>query len=77
MQIYFFECRAVAPRIERAVSPGRARSLACLRGQNGSGIYVMKVMYPPVGQRGASAVFKRVIPLPGAGRVKAMIFMGD
>jgi hypothetical protein len=31
MQIYFFECGAVATRIERVVSPGRARSPGLLK----------------------------------------------
>ena len=63
--IFFLSVGQLQPGLNGRFPRGERDHLACLRGRNGSGIYVMKVMYPPVGQRGASAVFKRVIPMPG------------
>ena len=65
MQISFLNVGQMEPGLNGCFFQGEQDRLACLRGRNGSGIYVMKVMYPPVGKRGASAVFKRVIPMPG------------
>jgi hypothetical protein len=61
----FLNVGQLQPGLNGWFPQGERDHLACLRGRNGSGIYIMKVMYPPVGQCGGYAVFERVIPMPG------------